>query len=73
MIRVYLWSEQGLYYESREVHVLGQMPMRSTPTAPPELVGNEVAQWNGSEWVKLDQAPPLPEPPAPAEEPEAVA
>lgn len=69
MIKVYIWSEQGLYYETREVDEHGQMPVRSTPTPPPELTGTEVAQWTGSQWLKLEQAPPMPEP----EEPEPSA
>lgn len=60
MITLYLWDDQGIYVGSREVEPRSAMPPRSTPTAPPETNGEQVAQWRG-QWVKLAERPVEPE------------
>ena len=65
MIKLYLWDEQGLFIGEQEVDEAGAMPLRSTPTKPTKLTGNQVARWTGEGWEKLASAPepdPLPSP-----------
>jgi len=65
MITLYIWDAQRIYSHSVETGPRGPMPANSTPTAPPETVGEQVAQWVGSGWVVLDERPapePAPEP-----------
>ncbi|WP_395589415.1 DUF4376 domain-containing protein [Pseudomonas sp. TR47] len=69
MITLYQWDTHGIYFGSVEVDEHGPLPMRSTPTAPPELVGTEVARWTGQGWEVLPAAPerePVPAPDWPA-------
>jgi hypothetical protein len=64
-MKLYLWNEQGLYAGTVEAEPSGAMPLRSTPTTPPKLTGDQVARWAGTGWEKLAAAPepdPLPEP-----------
>ncbi len=59
----YIWNEDRIYVGNREVEEGGPFPLRSTPTAPPELTGSEVARWTGQGWEVLPAAPePPPEP-----------
>jgi len=60
MIRLYQWDAAGLFSGSVEADPAGQLPPRSTPTAPPELSGEQVAQWTGSGWAVLDSRPVAP-------------
>lgn len=65
----YQWGENAIYIGSVEVDENGALPLRSTPTEPPELEGEEVARWTGSDWEKLAAAPepePAPAPDWPA-------
>ncbi|MEB3843732.1 DUF4376 domain-containing protein [Pseudomonas guariconensis] len=63
MITLHQWGSDGLYIGSVEVDETGALPERSTPTAPPELTGSEVARWTGQGWEVLPAAPePPPEP-----------
>ncbi|BBV96477.1 DUF4376 domain-containing protein [Pseudomonas monteilii] len=69
MITLYRWNEQGLLIGSVQVDEFGEIPQRSTPAAPPELAGFEVARWTGQGWEKLAEAPspePTPGPDWPA-------
>ena len=65
----YRWDGNGIFFEVVDVDPAGELPLRSTPTKPPELEGDEVARWTGSCWEKLVAAPqpePLPTPDWPA-------
>jgi len=69
MIDIYQWDESGFFLGAQEFGESDRMPERSTPTAPPELSGTEVARWTGQGWEKLAKAPD----PDPVQEPvEAV-
>ena len=68
----YQWGENGIYFGSVEVDENGALPLRSTPTEPPELEGEEVARWTGSGWEKLAAAPE-PEPVPAADWPGLIA
>ncbi|WP_288076470.1 DUF4376 domain-containing protein [Pseudomonas sp.] len=65
MITLHLWDERSLYAGSVEVDEADPMPGRSTPTKPPKLAGDEVAQWVGNGWQVLDSTPDEPEPEEP--------
>jgi hypothetical protein len=70
MQTMYRWDESRIYFQSVEVDEQGELPMRSTFTAPPDLTGGEVALWTGGGWEKLAAAPdpdPIPEPDWPAQ------
>lgn len=60
MITLYIWDAQRIYSHSVEADPRGVMPANSTPTAPPETVGEQVAQWAGGGWVVLDERPEPP-------------
>ncbi len=69
MITLYIWDAQRIYSHSVEADPLGPMPASSTPTAPPETDGEQVAQWTGNGWKVLEERPapesqPLPDYPA---------
>ncbi len=69
MITLYIWDAQRIYSHSVEADPRGPMPASSTPTAPPETNGEQVAQWVGSCWRVLEERPapesqPLPGYPA---------
>jgi len=66
MITLYIWDAQRIYSHSVTAAPRGPMPASSTPTAPPETVGEQVVQWVGSGWVVLDERPA----PEPASEPD---
>lgn len=69
MIVLYCWGADGYLIGAVEVDESGELPPRSTPTAPPELTGSEVARWTGQGWEKLAEAPspePTPGPDWPA-------
>lgn len=57
MITLYIWDAAGIYSHSLEAHPKGALPVRSTMTAPPETVGEQVAQWTGRAWQVLDEKP----------------
>lgn len=59
----YQWDTLGIYRAQLEADEEGELPPRSTPTAPPKLTGTQVARWTGSGWEKMEAAPE-PEPPA---------
>lgn len=54
---LYLWDENGIYAGKTEVDGAGVLPVRSTPAAPPECAGSEVARWTGTGWDKLAELP----------------
>lgn len=63
MITLYRWTANGFFVDSVEVDETGELPVCSTPTAPPKLTGSQVARWTGASWEKLPKAPdPDPEP-----------
>ena len=65
----YQWDVNGIFFDVVDVDPAGELPLRSTPTQPPELEGKEVARWTGSGWEKLAAAPepePAPAPDWPA-------
>ncbi len=62
---LYQWDASGVFVGSVGADPAGALPQRSTPTAPPETTGEQVAQWTGSGWLVLDERPgpePMPEP-----------
>ena len=59
-IDLHLWDSANLYVGSLEADKFGALPPRSTPTAPPETTGEQVAQWAGSRWVVLESRPAAP-------------
>lgn len=61
MITLYKWDADGIYSESVQADEKSPVPARSTPTAPPETTGDEVAQWAGSGWAVLESRPVPPE------------
>ena len=63
MITLYLWDEQRIYCCHVQADPRAAMPRCSTPTAPPAVTGEQVAQWTGAGWRVLDVRPPLPETP----------
>ncbi len=60
MLTLYLWDAQGLYTGHRSADPLGPLPARSTPTAPPEMEGAQVARWTGQGWELLAERPAPP-------------
>lgn len=62
-MNLYRWDEQSFYIGSVEVDDAAPMPVRSTPTEPPQLTGEQVAQWSGSGWEVLQARPVAPEVP----------
>ena len=62
---LYLWDQQGIFFEQVDVDETGPLPECSTPTKPPKLTGTQVARWTGSGWEKLAAAPEAESPPAP--------
>jgi hypothetical protein len=57
MIELYTWDALGIYTGSTLADPLGPLPQRSTPTAPPETVGAQVARWTGQGWEVLAERP----------------
>jgi len=57
MITLYLWDEQGIHCGEMQADPRAAMPRRSTPTAPPVVTGEQVAQWAGTGWRLLDTRP----------------
>lgn len=57
MITLYQWDEQLIYVGSIECDPAGRLPIRSTTQQPPELTGEQVAQWTGRGWQVLDEKP----------------
>ena len=64
-MNLYRWDANGIFFDVVDVDPAGELPLRSTPTQPPELEGNEVARWTGSSWETLAAAPEAESPPAP--------
>lgn len=62
MITLYLWDELNIFSGTSETDPKAAMPARSTPTPPPTLSGEQVAQWSGAGWVVLDSYPDVPAP-----------
>ena len=62
---LYLWDQQGIFFEQVDVDETGPLPECSTPTKPPKLTGTQVARWTGSGWEKLAAAPEAEPAPAP--------
>ena len=62
---LYLWDQQGIFFEQVDVDETGPFPECSTPTKPPKLTGTQVARWTGSGWEKLAAAPEAEPAPAP--------
>lgn len=62
MITVYQWDLQQIFAGSVSVNQEAPVPPRSTLKPPPETIGTEVAQWNGSGWAVLPERPAPPEP-----------
>lgn len=61
MQTMYRWNLDNIYFQSVEVYESGDLPTRGTFTPPPELEGEQVAQWCGEGWVVIDAAPaPVP-------------
>lgn len=61
-MKMYLFDDRNLYSCFVDVDPMLAIPSHSTPTAPPETTGAEVAAWNGDGWIVLPEYPPLPEP-----------
>jgi hypothetical protein len=59
MITLYLRNDLGIYTGSVEVDKYQSIPALSTTICPPELIGSQVAQWNGNGWDILEEHPPL--------------
>lgn len=62
MTTYYRWNEQGIFIGSVEVDESGDLPLRSTPAAPPEAEEGQYLIWSGSEWLVSDEPPAEPEP-----------
>ena len=62
MQTIYRWDENRIYIASIEVDESGELPIRSTFTAPPELEGKQVASWTGEGWTVLESVPAAPAP-----------
>ncbi|MDN3561731.1 hypothetical protein [Vreelandella neptunia] len=62
MITLYLRDKMDVFTGTIEVDPKEAMPARSTPTPPPALSGEQVAQWSGAGWVVLDSYPYVPAP-----------
>lgn len=60
MQAVYLWDENNYYVASREVDEGGELPGRSTFSAPPDLEGEQVATWTHEGWQILERRPQPP-------------
>jgi len=65
---LYLWSGPNrLFAGTVEIEdEFAQLPGNSALQPPPETTGTEVAQWAGSGWIVLPQAPAEPEPGLPS-------
>lgn len=55
-MKVYLIDAQGIYTGEVDVDPMAALPP-CVMTAPPETSGNEVAQWQGTEWAVLPEVP----------------
>lgn len=72
MQTMYRWNEDRIYFQSVEVDEGGDLPTHGTFTPPPELEGEQVAQWMGDCWQVLEAAPE-PEPAAAPDWPSLIA
>lgn len=59
MIIIYTFDGEKIYAGAVDVDPMGPVPP-GTLDAPPDTVGDEVAQWIGSAWVVLPQRPVAP-------------
>jgi hypothetical protein len=57
MINVNIYDSQSIYSYSLEVDEYGAMPTNSTTKELPELSGEQVALWIGSDWQVLESRP----------------
>ena len=57
MITVNLIDEQSIFTQSIEVDEKGPQPVNAVYEPVPSLTGDQVAFWNGLQWVVLDQRP----------------
>lgn len=60
MITLYIWDAAGIYSHSVDCDPKSALPLRSTPTAPPELNEGEYARWVGGAWAIVTEIPPIP-------------
>jgi hypothetical protein len=58
-ITLYLRDDLGIYTEAVEVDKYHSVPTLSTTIHPPQLIGGQVAQWNGNGWNVLSERPAL--------------
>lgn len=65
MTTLFRWNEQNLYIGAIEVDEFGDLPLRSTPTAPPDVEEGQCLVWQG-QWLVADEPPVGPEPDWPA-------
>lgn len=58
-MRIYLWNEFNVHTQTLELGDNDDIPERSTFVVPPDLVGKQVAYWQGhtSSWEVLQDLP----------------
>lgn len=65
----YLFDDQYIFTESAVIDPYAALPRLGTPVPPPAAMPPQVAQWQGIEWVLLDERPPYVAPPEPTPAP----
>lgn len=65
----YAFDDQFIFAGSIVIDPFAALPRMATPVPPPTAMPPQVAQWQGIEWVLLDERPPYVAPPEPTPAP----